>query len=260
MDEIKFTKLNPMFKLPFEPSQFYIYYRVSTQAQAHDQANGLDRQTDGCEKFADSFFSAKEYSINYYCDIGSSYNGKNVLSQLNKMVRELVPYSVIMIWDPSRLGRDTIQVFSLLRQIKRKHCVIISVSNYLSWGLSRADDKLFYHRIVDSETESDLKSSRAKAFALLCKKKNIHMGTIPYGYKLSPNKRLVPNPKEQDTIKTLSAKFNELKSYTGVASFYNKTKMLYRNKSWSGRTVRYLLTRSSTLTSSLANKIKSIQI
>jgi DNA invertase Pin-like site-specific DNA recombinase len=247
-----------MFKLNFEPRQFYIYYRVSTSSQANDQAHGLDRQTDGCEKFAESTFSAKEYSINYYCDIGSSYNGKNVLSQLNKLIREIVPYSVIMIWDVSRLGRDTIQVFSVLRQIKRKHCVVISVSDYLSWGISRGDDKLFYHRIIDSETESDLKSSRAKAFASACRLKNIHIGTVPYGYKLSPSRKLVTNTKEQDTIKTLIAKYNELKSYTLVASFYNKTKMLYRSKPWTARTVCYLVSKHSKSNDVLENTIRSM--
>ncbi len=249
-----------MFKLSFNPQAFYIYYRVSTGAQANDQAHGLDRQTDACDKFAECIFSVKENHINYYCDIGSSYNGKNVLSQLNKMVRELIPYSVIMIWDVSRLGRDTIQVFNILRQIKRKHCVVISVNNYLSWGISRPNDKLFYHRIVDSETESDLKSLRSKAYASLCKKKNIHVGTVPYGYKLNPNKKLVSNLKEQDTIKTLVAKFNELKSYANVASFYNKTKMLYRGKEWTARTVRYLITRSNSKLNQTIKSIKSIKI
>lgn len=245
-----------MFKLPFEPKEFYIYYRVSTNKQAYDQAHGLDRQTDGCEKFANSIFSTKEHSINYYCDIGSSYNGKNVLTQLNKLIRELTPNSVIMIWDVSRLGRDTIQVFNILRQIRRKNCVVISVSDYLTWGISRTSDKEFYHKIIISETESDLKSSKSQAFASMCKKNNIHIGTVPYGYKLTPNKKLISNLKEQDVINTLHAKFDELKSYMQVASFYNKTKMLYRNKLWTARTVRYLLNRPNNLT----NSFKSFQI
>ena len=249
-----------MFKLDFSPKEFYVYYRVSTAAQSYNQAHGLDRQTDGCEKFAETVFSIKEHSINYYCDIGSSYNDRNVLTQLNKLIRELVPYSVIMVWDVSRLGRNTIQVFNILRQIKRKNCVVISVSDYVSFGINRSNDKLFYHKIIDAENESDLKSARSKTIASILKSKNIHMGTVPYGYKLSPSKKLIFDTKEQDIIKTLTAKFNEVKSYAQVATFYNKTNMLYRNKFWTARTVRYIITKSNNFVDKTIKSIKSMEV
>ena len=225
------------------PVEYYIYYRVSTSGQATDSTHGLDIQTQGCEEYAKSNFKIKEHQINYYCDIGSSYKSKCVLYQLNKMLKNLVPRSVIMIWDISRLGRDTIQVFDVLKKIKAKHCVIISIKDFLSFGLRANEDKLFYHKVIGAEVESDLKSIRSKELVRKNREKKIHMGTIPFGFKLNHNKKLIISSEEQTTIKTLIAKYNELKSYSKVADLYNKTKMLYRGKIWTGRRIGYLITK-----------------
>lgn len=244
--------------------EYYIYYRVSTRAQDSDQTHGLDIQTTQCENYAEKNFGIKEQQINYYCDIGSSYNLKSRLPQLGLLIKNLVPNSVILIWDVSRLGRDAIGVFSVLKKIREKRCVIISVRDYLTFGLRANEDKLFYHKIIGSEAESDAKSLRSKAIFKKYRAAQIHIGTIPFGFKLDKKRKLTESKKEQDVISTLRAKYQELKSYTGVANFYNKTKMLYRGKCWTGRRVQYLLKRteldSMSIEDSLTNQIDNCNL
>ena len=253
-------KIVKMDMTGIKANHYYIYYRVSTQSQANDSAHGLDIQTQGCENYADKIFGIKEQQINYYCDIGSSYNLKSDLPQLRKLVKDLVPKSIIMVWDISRLGRDTIGVFSALKKIREKQCIIVSVKDYLTFGLKIDEDKLFYHKIVGAEADSDLKSVRFKTLLEKFRSKRIHMGTIPYGYKLDTKRKLVKFDKEQDILSTLKAKYKEVGSYCQVANYYNKTKMLYRGKHWSGRSIRYLLFRDSNINSSLIKQIDNCSL
>jgi len=237
------------------PNSFYIYFRVSTPKQAEDNSNGLDIQTKICEKYALCSFKTKENQINYYCDIGSSYNNKSDLPQLRKMLRDLVPNSVILIHDVSRLGRNTFQVFSVLKRIRDLKCYIISVKDYIVFGINKMSDKTFYHQVVNSETESDVKSlktiDRIKRFKI----QKIHFGKIPFGYKII-NKKLVKNISEQNIIKTFSAKYDEYKSFSKLADYYNKTTMLYRGKPWTTNNIRYLINKfnkTNKITKSLQN-------
>ena len=226
----------------FTPTNYYIYYRVSTRAQAEDSVHGLDRQTTGCETYAENTFGIKEQLINYYCDVGSSYNLKSTLPQLQKLLREMLPRSVLMIWDTSRLGRDAISVFSFLKKIREKQCVIISVSENLIWGSKPYSDKQFYHKIVQAETESDNKSIKLKNIINKNREQKIHMGIIPFGYQIV-EKKLIRNKRETEMITNLITKYKELKSYTDVANYYNELKILYRGKCWKGKTVSYLINR-----------------
>jgi len=244
----------------FRANNYYIYYRVSTQSQANDSAHGLDIQTQGCENYADKIFGIKEHQINYYCDIGSSYNLKSDLPQLRKLVKDLIPKSLIMVWDISRLGRDTIGVFASLKKIREKQCIIVSVKDYLTFGLRDNEDKLFYHKIVCAEAESDQKSIRTKKIIEKLRSKRIHMGIIPYGYKLDTKRKLIKCAEEQDVLLTLKAKYRELRSYCQVAKYYNKTKMLYRGKQWTGRRIQYLLLRDLKINSSLIRQIDNCSL
>jgi site-specific DNA recombinase len=241
-----------------KPNSFYIYFRVSTQKQAEDNTNGLDIQTNICETYALSAFKTRENQINYYCDIGSSYNNKSDLPQLRKMLRDLIPNSVILIYDVSRLGRNAFQVFSILRRIKKLKCRIISVKDYITFGINKMSDKTFYHQVINSEAESDIKSSKTIDMIKKFKIQKFHFGKIPFGYKII-NRKLVKNISEQNIIKTLFAKYDENKSFTEVANYYNKTTMLYRGKPWTANNIRYLINKFNK-TKQIISSIQNIKI
>jgi DNA invertase Pin-like site-specific DNA recombinase len=236
-------------------SQVYIYYRVSTSRQAGDFANGLDRQTNACERYIESNLKKQINNINYYCDIGSSYNNKSKLPQLQKMLRELQPNSVICIYDVSRLGRNTQQVFSALRRVTKLNSKIIAVEDNMTFGVNKMIDKRFYNKVIQAETESDIKSVNAKQKIAILKKNKIHIGKVPFGYSLE-NKQLIINSDEQKIINLLIEKYKELKSYVKVAEHYNNMNMLYRNNAWSSKTISYLINKNNNIT----NKMNSLNI
>jgi DNA invertase Pin-like site-specific DNA recombinase len=236
-------------------SQVYIYYRVSTSRQAGDFANGLDRQTNSCERYIESNLKKQINNINYYCDIGSSYNNKSKLPQLQKMLRELKSNSVICIYDVSRLGRNTQQVFSALRRVTKLNSKIIAVEDNMTFGVNKMIDKRFYNKVIQAETESDIKSVNAKQKFAILKKNKIHIGKVPFGYSLE-NKQLIINSDEQKIINLLIEKYKELKSYVKVAEHYNNMNMLYRNNTWSSKTISYLINKNNNIT----NKMNSLNI
>ena len=235
-------------------SQVYIYYRVSTSRQAGDFANGLDRQTNACEKYIESNLKKQINNINYYCDIGSSYNNKSKLPQLQKMLRELKSNSVILIYDVSRLGRNTQQVFSALRRVTKLNSKIIAVEDNMTFGVNKMIDKRFYNKVIQAETESDIKSVNAKQKFAILKKNKIHIGKVPFGYSLE-NKQLIINSDEQKIINLLIEKYKELKSYVKVAEHYNNMNMLYRNNLWSAKTISYLINKNN-----ITNKMNSLKM
>jgi DNA invertase Pin-like site-specific DNA recombinase len=245
------VKLNNTFN---NVSQVYIYYRVSTSRQAGDFANGLDRQTNACERYIESNLKKQINNINYYCDIGSSYNNKSKLPQLQKMLRELKSNSVILIYDVSRLGRNTQQVFSALRKVTKLNSKIIAVEDNMTFGVNKMIDKRFYNKVIQAETESDIKSVNAKQKIAILKKNKIHIGKVPFGYSLE-NKKLIINSDEQKIINLLIEKYKELKSYVKVAEHYNNMNMLYRNNAWSSKTISYLINKNN-----ITNKMNSLNI
>lgn len=239
-------------------TKYYIYFRVSTQKQANDKSNGLDIQTDLCEKYGSNAFNIQEKDINYYCDIASSYNNKSNLPQLQKMLKEIEPHSIILIYDVSRLGRNTFQVFCALKRIKKLNSYIISVKDYIVFGINPIANKQFYHQVINAETDSDIKSKKTIDRIQKYKLQKIHFGRIPFGYKVI-NKKLTKNISEINIIKTLSAKYNELKSFDKVAEHFNKTKMLYRYKLWNKNNVKYLINKFNNL-NNMIKKINNISI
>ena len=216
----------------------YCYYRVSTRKQ--EQQNGLENQTDACDLYAEQKFNTKEKDINYYCDIGSSYNEKCKLKELDKMVNELQRGSTILVYDVSRLGRNTFQVFKMLRKVKKLDCKIISVSENLTFNETRFMDKIFYGKIIDAEFESDIKSDKMKKRLQVMREKGKYLGRASYGYKIE-NNRLVINREESEIIKLIINKYNELQRYYLVEEYLSKNQVLKRGTEWTMCSIKYIL-------------------
>ena len=186
--------------------EVYIYYRVSTNGQADHERYGLTNQTNTCEHYSRQIFKKNENQINYYCDIGSSYNDKNKLKQQVKMVNQLCYGSVILIHDVSRLGRNIGQVFKILQKVRNAGSYIISLEDNVCYGKTRLLDKKFWYKIIEAEESSDKKSSRMINHIESVRAQGGHIGATPYGYKkekMNGISRLCKDIVEQKAIKTI---------------------------------------------------------
>ena len=247
------------------PNKIYVYYRVSTHYQADDNRNGLDSQTDTCDRYALKIFKTPERNIDYYCDIGSTYNNKCVLKEQNKLIRDLNYNSVVLVYDVSRLGRNILQVFKLLKKIKENHSYVISINDNVCYGKSRLLDKKFLYKVIESEEKSDLKSSRMSGYISMIRSLGGYIGRSPYGYniaKINSVPKLVKNTEEQNVIKQIKKFKKSRKSYEEMAVILNRTGNK-RGSIWSASNVRSVQLKARKTTkssSSLEVSMSSLQV
>lgn len=217
------------------PSNIYVYLRVSTQAQTY-KSNGLNEQCKLCQDYIKSNYS-KNIPIEYYSDVGSSYNEKNTLVNLNKLIKEISKQknTLILVRDISRLGRNVFQVFSLLRKIKKANSHIIGLEENLCWNHSRLMDKKFYHHIIDSEEHSDHKSIKSTNRIRQIKAFGGHVGKIPFGTKLI-KKNNIPyiykNSDEINLLKTIKNVFLKFSNVEKITEYLNNNNLKNRTKNW----------------------------
>ncbi len=231
------------FNILPKPSEYIIYSRVSSKKQYND-ANGLDYQDMVCENYIKEIFNVNLFEVNYYCDVGSSYNSIFGLKDLNLMVKNLVPNSVILVSEISRLGRNVCQLIPLLNKIKNKNCWIISVTEGLCFNKSRLMDKQIYQKVVDAERESDLISMRSSNANKLIKLNGGHIGAIPYGkqrVKINGIPVLVDSKDEQEIISYIKNLYRVHQNYHKVKEELDTREVKKRNIPWTIYSIKNII-------------------
>lgn len=215
------------------PSNIYIYLRVSTRTQIH-KSNGLNEQNNICQSYIKNNFPRFNGEIKFYTDVGSSYNNKNVLINLNKIIRKISSEtnSLILVRDISRLGRDTFQVFNLLKKIKQSKSYIIGIEENLCYNYSKLMDRKFSHLIIDSEEHSDKKYIKSTNRINKIKSAGGYVGRVPYGCMIV-KKNNIPyiykNPDEINIIRMIKHVFLKYKSVSETTKYLNMNNLKYRN-------------------------------
>lgn len=225
-----------------KPNKIYVYLRVSTKSQIH-QSNGLDEQNKICSEFIKNNF--KGIMVNYFTEIGSSYNNKSKLPILNKIIRFFEPNSLLVVRDISRLGRNTFQVFTLLKKIKKLNSYIVGINDGLCYNYSRLMDREFSHKIIDSETDSDKKHLIATKRINSIKNAGGYLGRAPYGtIKIKSNNIpfLYKNPSEINVIDLMKKMYKKEKNIQKIVNYLNLNK-IYNRKDllWTTYAVKNIL-------------------
>lgn len=224
------------------PNKIYVYTRVSTKSQAYLN-DGLDEQNKICSEYIKNNF--KGYFTEYYTEIGSSYNNKSKLPILNKIMRKFEPNSLLLVRDISRLGRNTFQVFTILKKIKKLNSYIIGINDNLCYNYSRLMDREFSHKIIDSEKNSDLKSLKVTNRINNIKKSGGFFGRAPYGtIKIKSNgiSHIYKNPTEINIIDLMKTLYKTHKSIQKVIDYLNLNKIYNRGDLlWTEYTVKNIL-------------------
>ena len=224
------------------PDKIFVYFRVSTQLQS-TLTGGLTEQNKLCQKYISTYFN--KHDVEYHSDIASSYNNKNKLVNLEKINNKIVPNSLILIRDISRLGRNSFQVFCFLRKIKKTNSHIISISDYLCYNYSKLMDKDFLHKVIDSEKSSDLKSIKIKNKLSFIKNNGGYLGKAPYGtqtIKFNDIPRLYKNEKEIEIIQLIRTKFTKLQNISKVCDYLKNKNILKRNSTdWTNYEIKKIL-------------------
>jgi DNA invertase Pin-like site-specific DNA recombinase len=224
------------------PAKVYVYLRVSTRAQVNG-SDGLSDQNNICTEYVKKHF--KHLPIEYYSEIGSSYNNKNKLTELNKIMRKMIPNSLLLVRDISRLGRDTFQVFSLLRKIKKTDSHIIGIDENLCYNYSRLMDREFSHKIIDSEKSSDQKHNLSKKRISIIKANGGFVGRAQYGTMIVKKENIpyiYKNPFEMSIIELMKTQYKKLKNLTKVTKYLNSINICNRrNVIWTELAISNIL-------------------
>lgn len=206
-------------KLKESTESYHIYTRTSTMGQTEERF-GREYQVSLCENFLKTKFNVNARNVYHLHEIGSSYNQKNKLIDLKEKVEDVEEYSLIVVSEISRLGRDAFQVFDVLKSAYDNKCRIISVMEKLIFNLDRKMNTLFYEKVIDSIKESDRLSNRVMAAQDMIRANGGHIGRAPYGMKLVkkklPNGKLIniiePNKIEQQVKTKIRALYNQTHS------------------------------------------------
>jgi DNA invertase Pin-like site-specific DNA recombinase len=239
-------EINQNFKkFNLEFSNVYIYYRVSTISQEYEN-NGLDNQTNLCENYLNNIYKIKEKNINYYCDIGSTYNNRSILKEQNKMIKDLPKYSksLIVIYDVSRIGRNTFLAFQFLNKIKKLNSFIIAVKDNLCFNYNKLMDKKFYNKIIEAELSSDKKSINSLERINDIKIRGGYLGRPPFGFKIIRENNL-PKLKicdlEMKVVNQIKKKYIKDKCYYKTLNYFNLKKKYNRNKLWTINSIKTII-------------------
>ena len=226
-----------------KPSNAYIYNRVSTGRQAQKDSHSLQDQKKICTEYIKEYFPNLNNFL--YDDIGSSYNGKQVLTQLNKLVLHLKENSIIIVSRISRLGRNIKQVMDILRKIEKKKSYVISVEESICWNMSKVMNNNFLIKVIESEKESNILSETIIKRQSNIKKLGGYVGKPPYGYKIIKNNKNIPvlveNSIEIDIVNKIIDLANKNYSYENISLYLNNKSIGYRKNTWTSNSVKYIL-------------------
>ena len=229
-----------------KPTYIYVYLRVSTQAQTY-KTNGLEKQNEICQAYIKNIFPELTNSVEFYTDVGSSYNCKNILTNLNKIMRKLSTQTnaLLLIRDISRLGRETFQVFNLLKKIKKSNSYIIGIEENLCYNYSKLMDRKFSYSIIKSEECSDIKSIKSTNRINKIISNNGYIGRVPYGCMVV-KKNNIPyiykNPNEIIILRMIKQVFLKYKNIPKTVKYLNTKNFKYRNGvKWNNKKINYYL-------------------
>lgn len=192
----------------------YIYSRVSTKKQVDEKGEygiGIQAQKEILSAYYASDLSDQlNLEPEFVSDVGSSFNDKDKLVNLDRLIEEMPTHSLILVHDISRLGRNVYQVFgNVYERVEQKNSMIYSFLEKKFFGRTRREDLDFFHATVNSEGFSIGKSEAIIALFDYVRRNGGHIGGIPYGKKIKRGSRgihkLVNDPTQQRAIRRIKA-------------------------------------------------------
>lgn len=210
--------------------KYVIYLRVSTDQQAQSGL-GLEAQRDLCHKYISQQNESKFTKILEFVDEG--YSGSLEMAKRPSLILALQALGegdIFLVAKRDRLGRDVMVNLLIEREISKKKCKIVSAS-----GDFKDDDdpaSILMKRMIDSfaEYERLIIGVRTKSALQVKKKKGERVGYIPYGYQVTPDKKLEENLEEQKIIKIIHDLRESGLTYRAVTEKLEDLNILNRNK------------------------------
>ncbi len=198
-----------------KPVRCAIYTRKSTEHGLELEFNSLDAQREACEAYIKSQASQGwRVLIQPYDD--PAFSGGNLdrpaLKQLLAHV-EAGLVDVIVVYKIDRLTRSLADFAKLVETFDRRSISFVAVTQQFNTTSSMG--RLTLNVLLSfAQFERELASERVRDKVAASRRKGKWTGgTVPLGY-MAKDKKLVINPKEAETIRTIFKQYLELKSFS----------------------------------------------
>ena len=220
----------------------HIYTRVSTTAQAED-GTSLKSQSDTGKDYA----KKKGYKAKVWNEGGKSSSREDLVNRpvLNELLDEVKKGKVkhLYVWNTDRLSRN-LQTWGMIRLLLIQNDVHLHTPTG-EQVLSDPQTNLMLGILSEfSQYDNQLRAERSRQGKLQKVRDGYWKGgETPYGYKQSPDKRLVPDKTEQKWVRLVYEEFAKGKSYKQISDILLSKGVLTRRKKviWSEASIRLLL-------------------
>lgn len=192
--------MDAIFKEKEVLKMIYGYIRVST-----------DKQTIENQKFEiKEFCSIKEINIDKWVSETISATKKIDERKFGKLMKKLVKGDTVVVSEISRLGRNLMQIMSILNDCMEKEVMVLTVKEGYELGNNINSKVLAFAFGLSAEIERILISQRTKEALARKKSEGVVLGR-PKGASEYTSLKLFPKQKK------IKAMLNEGKSYSYIA-------------------------------------------
>lgn len=197
-----------------KPVRCAIYTRKSTEHGLELEFNSLDAQREACEAYIKSQASQGWRVLPQPYD-DPAYSGGNLdrpaLKQLLADIESGL-IDVIVVYKIDRLTRSLADFAKLVETFDRKSISFVAVTQQFNTTSSMG--RLTLNVLLSfAQFERELASERVRDKVAASRRKGKWTGgTVPLGY-MAKDKKLIINPKEAETVRTIFKQYLELKSF-----------------------------------------------
>lgn len=170
----------------------------------------------------------------------SSFESRPILSEaLNCIKKE----DILIVWKSDRIVADQNELIQLLLILEKRKARAISVCEPNFFDDNPISEFMRTVMVGVNRLEVQTIRSRIKTALQAKKERGERVGHIPFGYKLSDGKYIVPDDDEQATIKHMSELYlDQGLTYRGVVEALNDKGILNRGeRPWSHSAVHRIL-------------------
>jgi site-specific DNA recombinase len=197
-----------------KPVRCAIYTRKSTEHGLELEFNSLDAQREACEAYIKSQSSQGWRVLPQTYDDPAYSGGTLERPALKQLLADIEAglIDVIVVYKIDRLTRSLADFAKLVETFDRKSISFVAVTQQFNTTSSMG--RLTLNVLLSfAQFERELASERVRDKVAASRRKGKWTGgTVPLGYE-AKGKKLVINPKEAETVRTIFRQYLELKSF-----------------------------------------------
>lgn len=232
-----------------------IYTRKSSEEGLEQEFNSLDAQYDACKSYIASQRHEGWSPVRERYDDGGFSGGSMERPALARLLADVAggQIDVIVIYKIDRLTRSLSDFARIVEVLEKANASFVSVTQ--SFNTSTSMGRLMLHVLLSfAQFEREVGAERVRDKIAASKAKGLWMGgTVPLGYD-AVEKKLVVNEQEAATVRSIFARFVQLKSVTATLEWARQQDLRTKLRERQGATVGGALFQYGSLRCVLSNR------